>query len=283
MANFYTPNPGLATARAPGRMRLCVVLLLALVCLPAAAWAQAPPAAQQPAAPVGSPFGDPEFRYQLVLLDQLSYDLHPFFQITGDPGYLSGKGASAFINDLGTRESDRDEDFVTRLLHALPPFGVEGVSTLELPFPKGLSYGLDYNVFSQADTDAARDAVSVTAIRTDTFIYSAVLRLFFFDPNQPGINYFVGFSLGFLQGNLIVPFTSGREDIIPYRQGFVGSTRLGLESRGEDVGFRYELTLLKADEVTLRNNPYPNAEASPTNVIDFSGSIVRVSIFIHFD
>ena len=118
---------------------------------------------------------------------------------------------------------------------------------------------------------------------TDWFNYSGVIRLYFFNPKEPGINYFVGFGLGFLEGTMRVPFSSGVVQFIPFRQSAVGSTRMGLESRGETWGFRYELNIITADSVELDSNPYPNARNSPTTTIDFSGSIIRISFFFQFD
>ena len=245
----------------------------------------AAPTGLEAAQPIGPPVGVGEFklRAQLVMLDQMAYETHPFFQITGDNGYASGKGTASYISSIGFRETDKNSSFFKKLLHALPPFGVEGVTALAIPFPRGLGIGLDYNMFSQQDTDAASGVSSVIAIKTESFIYSGVLRLYVFNPNEPGINYFVGFGLGFLEGTLRVPFSSGAVQYIPFRQSPVGSTRMGLESRGESWGFRYELAILNADSVELESNPYPNARNSPSTTIDFSGSVIRISLFIQFD
>ena len=273
---------------------------LAAILLAAAApilWGQQPPPGFQPGVPAPLPGQAPgpaapgqiinitedlELRFHLVLLDRMSYQLHPFYQITGDQAYLEGKGASGFITSIGERDSDEGASFATRLIHSLPPFGVEGVRDLNFPFPRGIGFGFDFNVFSQRDTEAARGEGTVTAIQSDTFIYSGVLRLYFFSPNQPGINYFVGASLGLLEGKMRVPFATGAVEFISYRQSPVGSTKLGLESRGDDWGFRYELSFFNAETVELKSNPYPNAINSPTTTIDFSGTVIRVSIFAQF-
>ncbi len=255
---------------------------------PAQAPVQAPgtePPGQQEARPAAPPVGLGEFklRAQLVITDQIAYETHPFYQITGDGGYANGRGATGDVTSIGFRDTDQNTGFVKKMIHALPPFGVEGVTALDIPFPRGLGIGMDYNIFSQRDTEAAQGVSSVTAIMTETFIYSGVLRLYFFNPNEPGINYFVGFSLGILEGTMRVPFSSGAVQYISYRQSPVGSTRMGLESRGENWGFRYELAILNAESVELGSNPYPNAIASPSTTINFSGSVIRISLFFNFD
>ena len=306
MANSYTPIFLMAMIwNTPGRWArislpglFCFIVFLFILTpspraqQPEIPLAQAPvqaPGAEPPVGPVAPPAAPPvglgefKLRTQLVMLDQMAYETHPFFQITGDGGYASGKGTASYVTSIGFRETDQENSFFKKLIHALPPFGVEGVTALAIPFPRGLGIGMDYNMFSQHDTDAAQGVSTVTAIKAESFIYSGVLRLYIFNPNEPGINYFVGFSLGFLEGTMRVPFSSGAVQYIPYRQSAVGSTRLGLESRGETWGFRYELTVLKADAVELDSNPYPDARNSPSTTIDFSGSLIRISLFIHFD
>lgn len=272
--------------------RALVVLCLLYVCPPNAlipgAMAQepvpvvppfvaAPPGAPAPAGPIGE---DIEVRFHFVLLDQLAYQIHPFFQITEDPGFTSGKAASAFINTIGTRTTDEDVNFLVRLVHALPPFGIEGVRAIDLPFPRGIGFGFDHFVFPQTDVDAAEGVSTVIPITADTYIYNASLRFYFFNPNEPGINYFVGLGLGFLQGRIrAAPFVNKAPEFIPFSQSPVGSQRVGLEVKGESWGFRYELVILNADDVTLDSNPYPGT--APTT-IDFSGSLIRLSIFLQF-
>ncbi len=269
--------------------RALVVLCLLYVCPPDAlvpgAMAQepvpvvppfvaAPPGAPAPAGPIGE---DIEVRFHFVLLDQLAYQQHPYFQISGDSRYRDGKAASAFINTIGTRTTDEDVNFLVRLVHALPPFGIEGVRAIDLPFPRGIGFGFDHFVFPQTGVDAAEGGSTVVDVTADTYIYNGSLRFYFFNPNEPGINYFVGLGIGFLRGNVRAP--TQPPQFIPYSQSPVGSQRLGLEVKGESWGFRYELVILNADDVTLDSNPYPGT--APTT-IDFSGSLIRLSTFLQF-
>lgn len=274
-------------------MALAAVLIWLL---PAAtALAQAPPpgaapaaAPAAPAAPAGPPGagliqGDIETRLHLVLIDQMSYTIHPFFQITEDSGYSGGRATTSGFYRIGTREVDEETSGLNRVLHALPPFGIEGVMAVDLPFPRGFGFGFDFSPLIQTDSDAA-DAGSVTAIRMGAFYYSAALRFYFFDPTSDGVNYFVGLGLGLLEGTIKVPYSDGTADYIAFSQYPVGSTRLGLETRGESLGFRYELMVLNAEEVELDSNPYPDVDGdgvTPTT-IDFSGALVRLSLFFQF-
>ena len=117
---------------------------------PGQAPGQAQQQAQQQAEPQGQVLNlsqDLELRVHLVLLDRMSYELHPFYQITGDTAFFNGNGASAPITSVGNRESDQEASSAVRLIHALPPFGVEGVRELGLPFPRASGSALILTCF----------------------------------------------------------------------------------------------------------------------------------------
>ena len=117
----------------------------------------------------------------------------------------------------------------------------------------------------------------------DAYLYTSALRFYFFDPNAPGVNYFFGFGLGILNGTIKVPVQSGEPIYVDFGQSPVGTYRMGLEGRGDNWGFRYELMVLNASEVTLGQNPYDYLGNGPNpTVIDFSGSLVRLSLFRQF-
>jgi hypothetical protein len=263
-------------------------LVLAALCGgPLSALAQAPavPGAAAPAPPPGPLFtlGDTNVRFHFPLIDQLSYVQHPFYQITEDPAYAGGKAAGSLLTSIGRRGTDENASFLLKLIHALPPFGIEGVMGINAAFPRGIGWGFDFSPLTQNDVDAASGGGTVTAIQTDTYYYSGALRFYFFSPNEPGINYFVGLGLGFIEGTMEVPVAASPSLYVNYAQYPVGSTRLGLEALGESWGFRYELMVINAQEVKLDSNPYDylGDGANPTT-IDFSGSMVRLSLFYQF-
>lgn len=230
----------------------------------------------------GSPFAGMKLRLMFVLLDQLSYETHPYYQITEDSAYENGKASSSFIYSTGIRRTDVGASTVEKIIHALPPFGIEGIRSLNIPFLGGLGFGLDSFVFADADTEAASGAGTVTAIATDTYIYTATLRFYFFNPMEPGINFFIGLGVGYLDGTMEAPFTSGTE-YSSYSQSPVGTQRMGLENKGDNWGFRYEIIFLKADEVTFSSNNYDEAGNGPNpTVIDYSGTIVRMGLYLQF-
>jgi hypothetical protein len=284
--------------------RICTGMLLALALLllragparaqapavPPAAPGAAPPAAvvAGPGAPAGGgpavrP-GEIHVRFYVPLIDQYSFVVHPFYQITEDPAYLQGKAATALGFRIGHRNADENSIFLARGIHALPPLGIEGVMGIDLPFPRGFGFGLDYTPLSQTDTNAANSDGAVTAISMDAYLYTGTLRFYFFNPNEPGINYFVGLGLGFLEGTVKVPVAGASPLFLNFSQYPVGSTRLGLETRGDHWGFRYELAIINADRVHLSYNPYPDVLGNGPNTTnpDFSGSVVRIALFYHF-
>ena len=101
-----------------------------------------------------------------------------------------------------------------------------------------------------------------------------------------GINYFVGFSLGVVNGNLLTrnTSTSGQDETIGFSESAVGATRAGIEVNGENFGFRYELILINPREVKYDRNPFPPpaGETVAPTTIDMSGSIIRISLHYTF-
>jgi len=299
-AIMTAPYPTRAALLRPAR--LYAVLVLALLCLwPMGARAQAPapgvpgvapapvPGVAAPGQPARAPLtglrlGDVAMRIHLPLIDQLSFTQHPFYQITEDPGYANAHAATALFLRTQTRDTDQQSGALLRAIHSLPAFGVEWVMGVDLPFPRGIGWGFDYTPFSQHDTEAASAGV-VTPITMDAFYYTGTLRFYFFNPNDPGINYFVGLGLGFIEGKIKATVASSPTPLyIPFSQSPVGSTRFGLETRGDNWGFRYELAVVNADQVKLASNPYPdlNGDGANTTTLDFSGAEVRVTLYYQF-
>ena len=111
----------------------------------------------------------------------------------------------------------------------------------------------------------------------DSFYYFGVVRLFAFDPNEPGLNYFVGIGLGILSGAIEAkPNSSSSTETIQFSQSPVGLTRFGLEASGDSFGFRYEVSFVNADEVKLAKNPFSGQSSQKT--IDFSAVLIRISV-----
>jgi len=246
----------------------------------------APAPGAAPAAPaMAAPGSEFHLRVGVSLIDQMSFTAHPFYQITEDGSYVNGRAAGATAFTFGVRESDSDASFLTRLVHALPPFGIEGLTNTGLFLPRGIGLGFDYSPLSQRDAEATNGQAGVTPIRMDLYYYSSVLRFYIFDPNEPGLNYFVGFGLGFIEGKIIAQQAVGApEQKLSLSQSAVGSKRLGLETRGDNWGVRYEISVVNADEVTLDSNPYLDLQGNGPNAtaIDMSGTLVRISMFYHF-
>jgi hypothetical protein len=242
------------------------------------------PGAPPAAAPAGGRLqpGDIGIRIFLPLLDQLAFTVHPFYQITGDPGYLGAKAASVSLLRVGGRGADARSSSIARAIHALPPFGIEGVMGIDLAFPRGIGFGFDFSPLSQNDTEAAQSG-SVLPIKMDTFIYGGTLRFYVFNPNEPGVNYFLGLGLGLIEGNIRAdPFAGQASEYVAFSQFPAGSTRMGLEGRGDNWGFRYEIMILNADQVKLAYNPYTAATGVTKTTIDFSGTLMRLAVFYQF-
>ena len=290
MGKLYPKTGAIRKGRIPrfGCAGLAFGLVAWFACLPSVQ-------AQQPeeAEPAPEPIlpteiaGEVQLRVQLVGIDQYSFDTHPFFQITEDPGFSSASAPVTFINDLGIRNTDEEANVLTKLVHALPPFGIEGVMPLNIPFPRGFGIGFDSAVFSQSEIDAAEGVATIIPITMDLFFYSITGRFYFFNPNEPAVNFFLGASLGTIQGKVrAAPFVGQAAEFISFSQSPVGATRMGLEARGDNIGFRYELILVNAESVTLSKNPYPgtdnNPSTSPTTLI-FNGTILRASLYYQWN
>lgn len=274
----------------------CIAALLVVFAVPLHAQQ---PAFQQPnfrpAVPGAQPGAraiprlDFDLRLYIVILDQFSFVTHPFYQVTqqlpGSEGYADGKSASANMFNMGIRDSDANANVLVQLIHALPPFGIEGVTATPFPFPRGFGIGFDHFMFPMRDAELARGTTTVLPIKMDTYMYSGTLRFYVFDPTQAGLNYFFGFGVGILSGNLTAePFAGVAEEIISFAQAPVGSTRMGLETRSDNWGFRYELVVINADAVTLDSNPYCSpSPCDGATVIDMSGTTIRMAFMYHFD
>lgn len=272
-ARAQAPGPGAAAQAAPAA---------APGAAPGAAAAAAAPAAQRPGTQAQNALGGPllgsvQFRMYLPLIDQMSFTLHPFYQITGDSSYIGASAPTALFLHFSSRQTDVGQDALVRLIHSLPALGVEWVMGVDYPFPRGVGVGIDYTPLSQQDVGAATSG-TVTPIAMDAYYYTGTLRFYFFDPTAPGVNYFLGLGLGFITGNIKATVGTASPQYISFAEPSVGSTRFGLETHGDHWGFRYELAVLHADNVNLKSNPYP----AGTTKLDFSGSLIRATLFYQF-
>lgn len=223
---------------------------------------------------------DPLFRFHFVIQDQMSYKDHPFFQMTGDSDFEDGNAGTGNSWTPGRATEGKGEDLVTSVLRVLPSFGFDMSRPIDFPFPRGISVGLDYLRITQTDVEAidtSASSVSIPRVSMDSFYYFGVVRLFAFDPNTPGLNYFVGIGLGILSGAIEAkPNSSSSTETIQFAQAPVGLTRFGLEASGDSFGFRYEVSFVNADEVKLAKNPYSGQSSIKT--IDFSAVLIRISV-----
>ena len=290
----------LPTGNARGRTILTLMVLAlglawgVMVAAPVA-MAQAPiPAAPQFRAPgqQRAAFGgfSPEYDFRLffVLLDQYSFNEHPLYQVTREldsKGYANAKSAGSNIFTAGYRITDYESGTTEKILHALPPFGMEWIYQTPIPFPQGVGVGFDYFMFPMYDAALARGVSTVLPIKMDAYIYNAVLRFYFFNPREPGLNYFMGVGIGTLEGKLLAdPWDVFPAEIYSFAQRPANSLRMGLETLGENFGFRYELAVVNAKRVELTGNSYCPTYPSCTGAtqLDFSGTIVRLVLQYRF-
>lgn len=280
------------------RVRRIILSLIALLCL---AMGAQHAAAQAPALPLDELPPDaqlppdnrivtsgPQFRLGILAWDLYSYQVHPFKTLTGEAAFDKSFGANGTSGDFGRPDSDKESNFLDQALHILPPFRLDYSWGLNFTFIKGIGIGLDYVHLFQTDTVALEGAITfanpLPRFEMDTYLLSIPLRFYVFDPTEPGINFFLGLSLGVINGNLLVRADANAgtpEQVIHFSQGPVGTTRMGLEMMGEGVGFRFELTLVNAREVTFESNPFPGQSAVTT--VDMSGSILQLTFLLRFE
>ena len=241
------------------------------------------PAEEEEAAALPLLAGEQIMRITFFSVDQMAYITHPFFQITGDNDFRGGQaGNSAFgIMEAAT---DKNESTLIKAFHTIPALGFETGQNLEFFFPKAATVGFDYVRISQTDKeslDTTKKIVTIPRITMDTYYYAIYAKAYAFNLTEPGLNYFIGSGLALIQGSfLAIPFEGASEKRIEFGQSPVGFTQLGLEILGDGFGVRYELRLVNAKKVRLSRNPYLD-QASATK-IDFSGSMVRLSVFYQF-
>ena len=238
-----------------------------------AAWAQ------QGAGPTGT-----FVKFQFASFDQYSYIDHVFFQLTANTEFKGALGATGHSLDIGTVESDAETNVLEKGLHILPPLGWEVGWKFDLTFPKGLSVGLDYSHVSLSDEESLeRIPLFETRYEMDVYYLAVPVRFYATDPTAPGFTYFFGFSLGRLNGVLLTRNSSveGKDEYWPFHMSAVGATRIGFETSGERLGFRYELMLMNAREVKIRDNPFTGQKGKTT--LDFSGTLVRISLLVKFE
>lgn len=277
-----------------------IVALAGWMVFSAVAMAQQPggalPAAPAPAAG-GQAFGGPGFgldlgvtftRFHFLVYEQYSYALHPFYQMTGVREYQSGNGSKGGSGTVGATPTDRDASFFEEAIHAMPALGLEIGTTLDIAAPRSVSIGFDYGHFRQTDSDAVEEAPQsvenylalYSRFQMDSYFYAIPVRFYLFDASQPGLNLFLGLSVGNLNGNLL--WAQPQQDvIIPFSSPqTVGTTRMGVELNGASFGARFEMIRVNAQNVQLAQNPFP--DRSLFRQIDFSGSILRISTFFWF-
>ncbi|HUJ74059.1 MAG TPA: hypothetical protein VL359_04335, partial [bacterium] len=199
MARHHTRS-GLLRRLAAGLALACLLgwpggLLWAQAQAPGAAPGAAPaavpaaaPAAGQGAAPaaIGPAVGASFVRLTLLSLDQLSYTQHPAAAITGNALFDNGHAAFGDSFNIGAPSSDHSASLGEQLFHSLPPFGVEWGQGLGLFLPKAYSLGFDYYSLPQTE-EGITGKTNVPSLKLDTYLYNFAVRLFAFDPTQPGI------------------------------------------------------------------------------------------------
>lgn len=259
-----------------------------------------PPAA--PAAPGGPAGGAPAGgaparagalpgafeKLHFAVFDMYSFRTHPFFQLTQVTGFSESHAATGGSGDMGTPASDAESGFFDQALHSLPPFGVEFGWGTEVLFPRSISLGVDYARFHEMDSDAILKQPELVGggvldrFEMDTYYYAAVARFYGLDASEPGINYFIGFSLGVIEGNMLVRSfnPSVPHQYIHFYAAPVGASRLGVDVSGEVFGGRFEMILINAREVEFESNPFP--DQSDNTTINFVGSIIRLSAYYRF-
>jgi hypothetical protein len=285
---------------AKGRLAALLAVLCVWLASPPA-FAQAPPVPVPPGPPVPAAPGaveagaamlpgrrEMQIKLTFATFDQFSYQQHPFFSLSKDDLFRDGEAGGGSSALIGSVASDEEANFVEKVIHALPPFGVEYTWNFDFRFPRGIGVGLDYVHIAQTDRDAAgkRPPPTLPRFEMDTFYIAVPVRFYGFDPREEGINYFIGFSLGLINGNLLVKGTgpSGEDEAISFSESAVGATRMGIEVTGMDFGFRYEVMLINPREVKFDRNPFPvpATETELPTTIDMSGSLIRMSLFYKF-
>lgn len=240
---------------------------------------QAPGQEAEAAAPAGM-IGEGEWRIHFVIQDQVAYKEHPFHQMTGDGDFSKGRAGTGNSWQFDRATGGDEDDLLNSVLGFLPSFGIEYARSIDFPFPRGVSFGLDHVQISQTDREAIDQTTGSVTLSgrasMDTTYDFGVVRFFAFDPGEEGINYFVGVGLGIVNGVLDAKPAGGSQEVITLSQAPVGLTRFGIEANGENFGFRYEISLVNADEVKMSKNPYTGLGSVKT--IDFTSTLIRIAI-----
>lgn len=265
-------------------------------------------AAQRPPNVAGLPPEGEFYRFGFFTIDQYSFQEHPFQQLTTD-GAGNPIGGTAYFNDAsgalgGTYSfkasaSDDQSSMGEKLFHALPPFSYEYGWLSPYPFPAAMSLGIDYVRVSVRDEDALDfSTIDLTTwpynrFELDAYYIGFPWRMYFKDPLTPGFNFFLGVSLGVLQGNLLVQGvtttdangnTADVDHYVSFRSGTVGAVRVGVEATTTKWGFRYEIMMMNAPDIEFSNNPLltPDDVDKAAALIDMAGTLVRLSAFYKF-
>jgi hypothetical protein len=210
----------------------------------------------------------------------MAYRDHPFYQMTGDSDFNQGQAGTGNSWQFERATGGAEGDILNSVLGYLPSFGIEYARGIDFPFPRGVSFGLDHVQISQTDREAIDQATGTVTLSgrasMDTTYDIGVVRFFAFDPAEQGINYFVGVGLGMVNGVLEAKPAGGSQEVVTLYQAPVGMTRFGIEANGENFGFRYEISLVNADEVRMSKNPYTGLGSVKT--IDFTATLIRIAI-----
>jgi len=228
-------------------------------------------------------------RIYMLVYDQYSYKSHPFFQLTGVSEFEEGKAATGGTGNVGNRESDADSNFLLKAIHMLPPFAYEQhFPTTEMEYPKSFSIGLDYSKTSQTDKDAYKKLPAASSpflprFEMDSYLLSLVVRAFLFPSESPGVNIFMGYSLGSLHGNLLSRGTGagGADTISRFSKSPANAFRLGVDVRGDIFGGRFEMINFLGGDTNFSDNPFPGQTAVTS--IDMSSFIIRIAGYWKLD
>jgi len=261
--------------------------------------AQQPPAApnqQAPAAP-GAParstsvsyfpdfdLGEPTLRVAFPTIGTMSYRSHPFYQISGESTYNVSKGATLQVFSSTVPSTSRKQALGIQLWHMLPSTHVELAWKTGIFFPTGFSLSYHYtHGYEDTYRFIAQKEIpyTISPMTMDTYYHQAILRVFAFNPQEKGLNYFLGVGVGLLEAQLeTTPVRQSTTYLIELRQYPIGTIITGMEVNGNTVGYRMEIVTVNAKEVQLAINPFPNR--SEITKIDFTGSMLRIMMHYKF-
>ena len=213
-------------------------------------------------------------RYHIPIWDQFSYTVpHPLAEIRGEDSLADAPGSLGGLFYLRRRAVEAGESLPEQILRWLPSFGFEYGFSTTLRFPASYALGVD---FLHVSSTLHREGIQ--PINIDSYYAIGVIRAYFFEYGEAGINYFVGVGSGAMVGLLEgKPHSYSEErEAVDYQLAPLGVSRLGIEYvfAEEKWSFRYEVGNMNADEVRFERNPYDGQAEVKT--ADFSGTYIRV-------